>query len=95
MIIADISVAPVSEGTSLSRYVKEAFKAIEASGVKYHSGPMGTSFEARDMDQVLSVAKAAHEAVVRTGAKRIITTLKIDDRRDKDASMDSKLKALR
>jgi uncharacterized protein YqgV (UPF0045/DUF77 family) len=33
--------------------------------------------------------------VVAAGAGRIITEIKIDDRRDKDATMDSKLKSLK
>lgn len=94
MIVADISVAPIGEGTSLSRYVKKAHAAIKATNVKYSSGPMSTSFEAENLDQLFMVAKAAHEAVFEAGAKRVVTTLKIDDRRDKPASMDSKLKVL-
>jgi uncharacterized protein YqgV (UPF0045/DUF77 family) len=38
--------------------------------------------------------KAAHLAVVETGAKRVVTTLKIDDRRDKSATMETKLRAV-
>jgi uncharacterized protein (TIGR00106 family) len=55
---------------------------------------MSTAFEAEDIDRLLAVVKAAHQAVANAGAKRIITTLKIDDRKDKDVSMESKLKAL-
>jgi len=94
MIIADVSVAPIGVGTSLSSYVKEAHAAIKAANVKYYAGPMGTTFEAETLDQLFSIIKAAHEAVVNAGAQRIVTTIKIDDRRDKDARMDAKVKAL-
>jgi uncharacterized protein (TIGR00106 family) len=94
MIIAEISVAPVGVGTSLSSYVKHAHTAIKNANVKYHTGPMSTSFEAENLDQLFAVVKAAHEAVLNAGAPRVLTTLKIDDRRDKDAHMDHKVKAI-
>lgn len=94
MLIADISVVPIGEGTSVSGFVKHAQAAIKSSGVTIHTGPMSTSFEAENIDQLLSVVKAAHEAVVNAGAKRVVTQLKIDDRRDKDASMIAKMKAI-
>ena len=94
MIIADVSVAPVGVGTSLSSYVKHAHAAIKAANVKYYAGPMGTSFEAEDLDQLFAIVKAAHEAVLKAGAPRVLTTLKIDDRRDKEAHMDHKVKSI-
>ena len=94
MIIAELSVAPIGEGTSLGRYVKEALEAVKASNVKHSVGAMGTTFEAESLDLVFAVVKAAHEAVLKAGAKRIVTILKVDDRRDKTVSIKSKLQAL-
>jgi len=94
MIIAEISVVPLGEGTSVSRYVRLAIDEIKKSGLRTFSGPMCTSIEAASLEEILHVVKAAHEAVVRTGAKRVVTTLKIDDRRDKAATMEKKMKAV-
>lgn len=94
MIIAEISVAPMSEGTSISRFVRLSVGALKRSGLKTISGPMGTSVEASSLDEILAAVKAAHEAVVGAGAKRVITTLKIDDRRDKRATMETKMSAI-
>jgi len=36
-----------------------------------------------------------HEAVFKAGAQRVITTIKIDDRRDKKETMEYKVKAVK
>jgi uncharacterized protein (TIGR00106 family) len=94
VIIAEISVVPLGEGTSVSRLVRLAIDELKKTGLKTVSGPMGTSVEAASLNEILNAAKAAHEAVMRAGARRVITTLKIDDRRDKPATMETKMKAL-
>lgn len=95
MIIAEISVAPMSEGTSVSEYVKLAEAALKKTCLKTFPGPMCTAFEASTLDEILAAVKAAHQAVVDAGAKRVITNLKIDDRRDKAATMESKMTAVK
>jgi uncharacterized protein (TIGR00106 family) len=94
MIIAEISVVPLGEGTDVSRFVRLAVNELKKTGLKTFSGPMSTSVEATTLDEVLAAVRAAHEAVVKVGAKRVITTLKIDDRRDRQATMETKMRAL-
>jgi uncharacterized protein (TIGR00106 family) len=94
MIVAEVSVSVLGEGSSISRFVKVAVAGLKKSGLKTVSGPNGTSLEAASIDEILDAVKAAHLAVVETGAKRVVTTLKIDDRRDKNATMQTKLKAV-
>lgn len=94
MIVAEVSVSVLGEGTSISRFVRVAVESLKRSGLKTVSGPNGTSFEAASIDEILDAVKAAHLAVVETGAKRVVTTLKVDDRRDKPATMQTKLKAV-
>jgi uncharacterized protein (TIGR00106 family) len=94
MIVADVSVSVLGEGSSISRFVKVAVASLKKSGLKTLSGPSGTSLEAASIEEILDAVKAAHLAVVETGAKRVVTTLKIDDRRDKAATMQTKLKAV-
>jgi len=94
-IIAEISIFPVSEGTSLSPYVKRAIEAIRSvDGVRLQLTPMGTILEATDLEQILEAFKRAHKAVREAGAKRIVAHLKIDDRLDKPRSMEDKVKAI-
>ena len=94
MIIAEVSITPLGVGTSVSKYVKEAVRVIEASGLKNFTGGMSTTIEAPDLDTLFSVIKAAEEAELNAGAQRISIFFKIDDRRDKDATVEKKLKSL-
>jgi uncharacterized protein (TIGR00106 family) len=94
MIVAEVSVSVLGEGSSISRFVKVAVESLNKSGLRTVLGPNGTSLEATNIDEILNAVKAAHLAVVETGAKRVVTTLKIDDRHDKPATMQTKLKAV-
>ncbi len=93
MIVADVSVSVLGEGTSIGRFVRVAVQKLKDSGLKTLPGPNGTAIEAESVDEILDAVKAAHLAVVGAGAKRVVTSLKIDDRRDTAATLDSKLKA--
>jgi len=94
MIVAEVTVSVLGEGSSIGRFVRVAVDALKKSELKTVSGPNSTSIEAATVEEVLNAVKAAHLAVVETGAKRVVTTLKIDDRRDKPATMETKLKAI-
>ncbi len=94
MIIAQLSITPIGVGTSVSDYVRVALEEIKRSGVKYELNAMATVIEVESLDKLFEVVKRAHEAVIRKGGKRVITEIKIDDRRDKDASIESKIKAV-
>lgn len=94
MIISQLSIAPVGTGTSLSKYVRKALEIIKNSNVNYKINDMGTVIETRDLETLFDVVKRAHEAVLNTGAGRVITELKIDDRRDSDVRIGSKKSAV-
>jgi len=94
MIIAQLSIAPVGKGTSVSTYVQQVIKVLEKEGIHYQTNPMATIIETNDLSTLFSIVQKAHDAVVQAGAKRIITELKIDDRKDKNVTMESKLKSL-
>ncbi len=61
--------------------VDRAIAAIQASGVKYEVGPMETTLEGDDLDQLLEVAKSAHRACFEAGAGKVVTIIKIADAR--------------
>jgi len=95
MIIAEISVIPIGEGTSVSRFVRIAVNELKKTKLKMCLGAMSTSIEAESLEEVLDAVKTAHKAVVKAGAKRVVTTVKIDDRRDKQATMETKMRAVK
>ncbi len=95
MILAQLSVYPLGEGTSLSRFVKEGIKVIKESGFKYEIGGMSTAVEVPDLDSLFSLVKRMHQAHLQAGARRIVIDLKVDDRRDKDATLEAKKRAVK
>ena len=96
MAIIELSVNPIGTGgTSVSHYVAGAARVLEGEpGIKYELTPMGTIIEG-DLDHCLALAQRMHEAVFATGAMRVVTLMKIDDRRDKALSMQGKLDSVR
>ncbi len=72
-----VQVLPFTE--DVFRVVDKAIEAIQASGVKYDVGPMETTLEGDDLDQLLEVAKAAHRACFEAGARAVVTIIKIAD----------------
>ena len=94
MIIAEVAVFPTSEGSSVSRYVKEVLRVLEASGLETRTGAMATVVEAPDLETLFRVVAAADEALVRMGVGRIHIDLRVDHRLDKEATMASKLAAV-
>ena len=94
MIIANFAIFPTSEGISVSKYVKEAIRVIEASGLKNETGGMSTVIEAPDLTTLFKAIEKAHEAMVKMGARRIHIDLNVDHRLDSDATIDTKLKSI-
>ncbi len=94
MIMGEISTAPVDKGIHVRKYVKAAIDAIKKTGVKYKTSAMSTTFEAENLDELFRVVRDAHTAIINMGSKRVYTVLKIDDRRDTDATMETKLSGL-
>jgi uncharacterized protein (TIGR00106 family) len=94
MIISQLSIAPVGKDVSLSKYVKTVLNVLEKSNIKFETNAMATVIETEDLETLFKVVEEAHKAVMKSGAKRVITELKIDDRGDKNVTMESKLKSV-
>lgn len=90
IMIASLSVYPIGKGTSLSRFVRQGVAVIKESGLNYEIGPMSTSVEVPDLDTLFDLIKKVHAAHAAEGAQRIVIDLKVDDRRDKKATMAGK-----
>jgi uncharacterized protein (TIGR00106 family) len=95
MILAQLSVFPIGDSTSLSRYVKKGMEVIKASGYHYEIGGMSTCIEVPDLDALFVLVKKVHQAHLDAGAQRISIDLKVDDRRDKKATIQTKRNAVK
>jgi len=94
-VIAEVSFSPTGTPTpSVGKYVTAALLVLkEHPEVKYQLNPMGTVIEG-DRRDVINVIELMNEAVFAAGALRVGTTLKIDERRDKDTSMEHKVQSV-
>src|SRR3990170_3559345 len=94
MAILEISVVPIgTKNTSLSAYVADCIRILKKEKVRYELTSMGTNIEG-DLKGLVKIALKMHEAPFKKGAPRVLTTLKIDDRRDKKGTLSGKKKAV-
>jgi len=94
MIISQLSISPVGEGIHLSKYVKNVINVLKRNNIKFETNAMATVIETEDLRTLFNVVEEAHKSVINLGAKRIITELKIDDRKDKSVTIKTKLKSI-
>lgn len=96
IITAQLEIVALGTGsTSMSAHISEAVKAIERAGIKYQLTPMGTVMEVSSIEDAFDIMKAAHEAVIKKGVKRVITHLTIDDRRDSPKGLEERIESVR
>jgi uncharacterized protein (TIGR00106 family) len=92
--IVAVSISPVGEGASVSRFVAAALRVLhEQDRIAYRTDPMFTTLEG-DLDEVMALVRRMQEAVFEAGAVRVGSVIKIDDRRDKPVRMDDKVRAV-
>ncbi len=94
-VIAEIKITPLGTATtSLSRYIAACIDIVkQAPDISYQLTAMGTIIQG-PLERVLELAQKMHEVPFTMGAKRVATTISIDDRRDKAATIESKVKAV-
>ncbi|MBM4240876.1 MAG: MTH1187 family thiamine-binding protein [Euryarchaeota archaeon] len=96
MISAELTIIPIGTGkTSISKYIAAAVQALDEMGLKYEISGMGTSIETDNPEKLFNAVQAAHEAVFREGARRVATSIKIDDRRDIERTMANKVSSVK
>ncbi|SMC22869.1 uncharacterized protein, MTH1187 family [Desulfacinum hydrothermale DSM 13146] len=95
MAIVEVSVVPLGTGhTSLSSHVAGALKVVEESGLRYELTGMGTILYG-DLDAILTVVRRMHESCFDRGVQRVLTQVRIDDRRDKTNTPQEKVASVR
>jgi uncharacterized protein (TIGR00106 family) len=93
MIVADFAMVPMGATTSASRYIKAVYDVLKESGVNFVPGPMSTTVETRTMEELFDLIEKANIRIAEMGIQRIITSIRIDYRLDKEISIESKMKA--
>ncbi|GEA14435.1 MULTISPECIES: MTH1187 family thiamine-binding protein [Neomoorella] len=95
MAVLEVVIAPVGTGsTSISQYVADAHRVLqETPGIKYQLTPMGTIVEG-ELEVLFPLLARLHEVPFEKGARRSMTIIRIDDRRDKELTMEGKVKSV-
>jgi len=92
-MIAEFSIVPIGKGTSLSPYVAECLRIVQDSGLKHQLTPMGTVLEG-EAGKVMATIMACHSRVLEM-SERVVTSISIDDRRDRPADMERKVRSVK
>ncbi|WP_035661831.1 MTH1187 family thiamine-binding protein [Halalkalibacter akibai] len=97
MAIVDVTVIPIgTETASVSMYVAEMQEVLKTfdGKISYQLTPMSTLIEG-ELPILFEVIQAIHEVPFKNGVSRVATNIRIDDRRDKHATMAGKLEAVK
>lgn len=103
-VVAEISIIPIGKNhsdeddalqTSLSKEISLAFNAIKnLKEVKVVLTAMGTEIEANNLQDVLKSVEIAHMAMKDIGVKRIISTIRIDERLDNTETLGDRVNSV-
>ena len=91
-VVAEFSVTPMVEGP-VTPFIDTAIEEIQHAGLNYQVGALGTTVEG-DLDQVLDAIKSAHQAVLSQGVGRVVTEIRIDEKKG-GISIDEETEAFR
>ena len=97
MIDVQVSVIPIgTDSTSISNYVAESEKVLNKyPNLRHKLTAMSTEIEGNDIDEILSAVKEMHAAQLDKGVKRVQTSLRIDERRDKESTLSQKVASVK
>ena len=86
----DFCLVPLGVGVSVSPYIAECQRILQASGLSHSMHAYGTNVEG-EWDAVMAVLKTCHEKIHALGAPRIHTTVKLGTRTDRSQSLQDKV----
>jgi len=95
MIVAEFSLVPMGSGTSAGDYIKAVHDLLEEAEINFIPGPMSTSLETCSLKELFDLIEKANDRLAQMGVQRIITSIKIDMRLDKEITLESKLSRLK
>ena len=93
-VMIDLCVVPMGVGVSVSEYVAECERLIDAAGLESELHPYGTVIQG-EWDDVFAVVKQCHERIHAMGAPRVFTAIKAGTRIDRDQTMAEKVDSVR
>ena len=98
IVDAEISIEPIgTSDTSMGKEIAAAYDAIRniQKLKKVTLTPMSTQIESDDLDDILQAIRLAHNSAKSAGVKRIISTIRIDERLDKPNTLEEKVQSVK
>ncbi|MGA7397366.1 MAG: MTH1187 family thiamine-binding protein [Solirubrobacterales bacterium] len=95
MATADITILPIGrEGGSVSDILAVVHRHLDSQdSVRFKMHAMGTSLEGEIAD-IFALAAELHQIPLGEGIPRVYTVLKVDQRTDREQTLESKLKSV-
>ena len=95
MALLQLTIIPLgTKSPSVGEYVADIQKALENENVRFQLNDMGTLIEG-DARDLLSLVAKIYELPFEKGARRVVTQMVIDDRRDKSVGIGDKIDAVK
>ncbi len=91
--LVDLCVVPLGVGVSVSKYVAACEKILLDAGLSFQLHANGTDIEG-EWDEVFAAIKRCHEVVHEMGAPRIVASMRINTRIDKNQTLADKIKSV-
>jgi uncharacterized protein (TIGR00106 family) len=97
MIDVEIAIVPVGTcSTSTSSFIAQSEKALlKYPALSYKITGMATEIEGENIDDIFDALKDMHLAQINQGANRVQTSIRIDDRRDKQCTLSEKVASVK
>ena len=89
MVLLEMSIVPLGQGESVSKYVAQCVDLVDRSGLNYELHAMGTIIEG-ELPQVLTLMQQCIEQVA-LSSNRVTCTAKIDYRQGATGSLQAKI----
>ena len=93
-VLADIMIAPIGVGLSVSKYVAECEKIYKDANLNPQLHGYGTNIEG-EWDDVFAAVKKCHELLHKSGVPRISSDMRFGTRTDKEQSINDKITSVK
>ena len=98
IVDAEISIEPIgTSDTSIGKEIAAAYDAIRGiqNLKRVTLTPMSTQIESYNLDDIFHAIRVAHNSAKSAGVKRIISTIRIDERFDKPNTLEEKVQSVK
>ena len=96
---AEISIIPITTtngDTSMSKEIALVYNAIsQIQGLKTILTAMGTQVESNNLENILEAIKISHITLRNIGIERIMSSIRIDERLDKNNTLEGKINSVK